>query len=215
MPAYSPCFEMPNARCSSSHGFSLVELLAVLALIVTLVGFTLGLTTGVFSRKAETRAISDLATLSQALERYRAKAQDYPWVGTAPLLGSRPNPAGGTALLRTLLGYRSVDPARPHLIVQGDFLPVDQFDFGDRSFEPGEDPGTAYLQDPWGNPYVYVYNPSYPKSESQWRHPGYLLLTAGPDGELSLPGEVQTTGIIDSPLYESNPVNADNLVFQR
>lgn len=212
MPAYSPSFEMPNRRTHSTRGFSLVELLAVLALIVILVGFTLGLTTGVFTRNAETRAQSDLILISQALESYRAQAGDYPWVGDPPVQGNQPNAEGTQALIRALLGFRSVDPARPQLRVQGNFLAVENLDFGDQPLAPGEDPGSAYPLDPWGNPYVYLYNPSYPKADSRWRYPGFLLYSAGPDGQIDLPGDVEQTGIVDFSAYESNPVNLDNLV---
>ena len=199
-----------DSRC----GFSLIEILAVLAIVVILVGLTLGLATGVFSEKAETRAEADLMLIAQSLERYRAKAGDYPWVGVPPVEGNRPNGKGINALIRSLMGFRAVDPARPQLRVGGDFIQANLLDFGASGYnaDSGTDPGPAFPVDPWGNPYVYVYNPTYPKSSSQWTLPGYILLSAGPDGWVSLPGDVLQTGQVDRESYAADPVNGDNLV---
>ncbi len=195
-------------------GFSLIEILAVLAIVVILVGLTLGLATGVFAKRAETRAEADLMLIAQSLERYRTKAGDYPWVGIPPVQGNQPNGDNTAALLRSLLGYRSVDPTRPQLRVEGNFIQANLLDFGESGYDANgnTDPGTTFPVDPWGNPYLYLYNPTYPKASSEWSRPGYILLSAGPDGLASLPGNVIQSGQVDKDAYAADPVNADNLV---
>ena len=198
-------------------GFTLVELLAVMAILLLLIGLTIGLTSGVSAKRSEARAQADLAAIAQALEKCHASIGDYPWVGTSPLNGGAVSSRGSAEMLRTLAGHRSVDPDRPQLRRNTVFLDLNALEYDGGSYDPNGDvdPGGAFPVDPWGNPYLYLYNPSYPKSSSAWRNPGYILLSAGPDGEISLPGaNVNRTGLVDTDAYEADPVNADNVVFK-
>lgn len=198
------------------EAFSLIEVLAILAVIVVLVGLTLGITQSVTTRKAETKARADLEVLALALEAYRAQGRDYPWVPEPALAGTTPRSEAGTALLRALLGYRSLDPARPELLVRGSFLSDELLNYGGGPEWKGVgDPGSAFAVDPWGRPYLYLYRPSYPRSESAWRRDGFLLLSAGPDGEVFLPPDALRTGLFDRAAYEAHPANADNITWNR
>lgn len=199
-------------------GFTLVELLAVMAILLLLIGLTIGLSSGVAAKRAEARAQADLAALGTALEKCRSAIGDYPWVSANPVSGNSVMNRGAAEMLQVLTGHRSVDPARPQLRKSTVFLDVQALEYGGPAYDPNgdADPGGAYPVDPWGNPYLYLYNPSYPKASSVWKNPGYILLSAGPDGAVSLPGaNVGRTGLVDAEAYEAEAVNADNVVYKK
>ncbi len=198
-------------------GFTVVELSATLAIILLLVGLVVGMSSRVAARRAESQAQAEMAALGQSLEAFRREVGDYPWVGNNPLSGSAPQWQGGSELLRTLLGYRSVDPGRPELLRSRAYLDLNRLTMAGTYTDPNVevDPVGSYAVDPWGQPYVYLYNQSFPMAESHWRNPGFILLSAGPDGTLSLPGSnVMQTGQVDRSAYDADPLNADNLVFK-
>jgi prepilin-type N-terminal cleavage/methylation domain-containing protein len=61
--------------------FTLIELLTVIAIIGILSAITFGVVKGVGEHGKITRATSELASLSTALESYKQYYGDYPWVG--------------------------------------------------------------------------------------------------------------------------------------
>lgn len=211
--ALSSSHDHTGRTCFRLRGFTLIEVLATLAVILILAGLTLGLAGLVSAKRAETRARADLEALALALENYRAQARDYPWVQSPAAVGGVPQPEPASALLRALLGFRPTDPGRPALLVRGHFLQEELLAYEGGSFVPGSgvDPGAAFPVDPWGNPYLYIYNPSYPRSESDWVRPGFILLSAGPDGEVFLPQETFGTGLLDLEAYGNHPANRDNI----
>ncbi len=195
------------------EGFTLVEMIAGLGIIVILAGLTIGISAGVAAKRAEARVDADLAVIALGLDRFRSKVGDYPWVGDEPGGGSNLSSAGAAALLRALTGYRSVDPDRPQLLRNTLYLDATALRYGGADYDPNRemDPAGAYPVDPWGNPYLYLYNPAYPRGRSAWRNPGYILLSAGPDGRMVLPSTARTTGIVDAESYAREPDNADNI----
>ena len=72
---------IPRGR-NALKAFTLIELLTVIAIIGILAGITFGLVKGVGDHGRITRATSELAALSVALEAYRQYYGDYPWVGS-------------------------------------------------------------------------------------------------------------------------------------
>lgn len=201
------------AERGRGRGFTLIELLAVMAILAVLAGLTFGIARIVSVRREEARAQADLQVMQTGLEAYRSRAGDYPWVGDAPVVGEKPAPAGAEALLRALTGFRAVDPARPATLKAGQYLDTARLRYGGAGYDPnvGGDPAGSWPEDPWGNPYVYLYNVTYPKARSGWKNPGYLLLSAGPDGKLALPAAVVASGTIDLAAYAAEPVNEDNV----
>ncbi|MBX3751370.1 MAG: prepilin-type N-terminal cleavage/methylation domain-containing protein [Opitutaceae bacterium] len=169
------------------RAFTLLELLAVLAIIGALAGLMLGVGSHVFTRAKRTRAEGELATLAAALETYRRRHGDYPCTADA------------AALLQALLGRR--DPLNrpitaPAVIDLAHFAPT-------AGTDPQADPA-ARLVDPWGNPYDYAY-----RTLDPWENSGYILQSAGPDGVIYhalLPG-----GFIAI----AHPDNADNVIAPR
>ena len=62
------------------QGFTLIELLMVITVILILAGITFGISRGVQNVQARTKAKAELAVISQALETYKSKNGDYPWI---------------------------------------------------------------------------------------------------------------------------------------
>ena len=69
-----------NVRAKSIHtkGFTLVEILAVMAIISILAALTIGLYGRVKDKQVESRVQSELAAIELALENYKAKNGQYP-----------------------------------------------------------------------------------------------------------------------------------------
>ncbi len=157
-------------------GFTLIEMLTVLAVIGFLVAITIGVTRSVEERGRISRAETQLAALSQALEQYKAHYGDYPWVLQS--LDPVPSP-GRHSLYRALNGYQgpqghdlSTDPQRVFL-EHGHFRLLD-----------ADDPDVQgnHLLDPWGKPYRYFYKvaSSPGVTNGTWSKPTYVLYSMGP-----------------------------------
>ena len=169
------------------RAFTLLELLAVLAIIGALAGLMLGVGSHVFARAKRTRTEGELTVLAASLETYRRRHGDYP------------RTADAAALLQALLGRR--DPVNrpitaPAVIDLGAFTRL-----GD--VNPHADPA-ARLVDPWGNPFDYAY-----RTLDPWENSGFVLQSAGPDGVIYralLPGGFIAIAHAD---------NADNVIAPR
>lgn len=81
-------------------GFTLIELLIVIAIIAILAALTLNTAGFIQKKAARSRAETEIAALSAALESYKADNGDYP-TGTATA------PSGSNAFLRTNLSPSS------------------------------------------------------------------------------------------------------------
>jgi prepilin-type N-terminal cleavage/methylation domain-containing protein len=170
-------------RASRDEGFTILELLLVVALVAVFSGMVLGIGRYVRNKGRATRAVTELASLAAALESYHLTYGDYP----------RTDQAGG--LLQALVGRRG---PTGDSIAGRPTIEVARFSLG-----PDGDPflnETTELLDPWGEPYGYAY-----KSELPWSNPGYVLYSAGPDGSFS--AALLTGGFPD---YLGSG-NADNL----
>ncbi|MBK8856696.1 MAG: prepilin-type N-terminal cleavage/methylation domain-containing protein [Opitutaceae bacterium] len=180
--------EIPAASANPPrHGFTLVELLAVLVIIGLLVGLVLGIGRYAINSGKTSRATAELAVLSAALETYRQQQGDFP------------RTADGALLLQALLGRR--DPLNRNinsrsLIDLARFTTVNGRD-------PRQDPG-AQLADPWGQPYVYAY-----RTVTPWSNVSYVLQSAGPNGLIS--SGLRPGGFIDI----AHEANADNVLAPR
>jgi len=142
------------------EGFTVLELLLVVAMVAVLSGMMLG--AGRYARDSgrAARASAELASLASALESYRLAYGDYPRTG---------QPA---RFLQALVGRRGPagDPISARSLIE----------LGRYRVGAGGDPllnEAAELIDPWGTPYGYAY-----KSELPWGNPAYVLYSAGPDG---------------------------------
>ena len=67
-----------RVRSAGSHGFTMVELLAAIAIIVILSGLGIGAARYASHRADQSRARSDMERIAQALEQYRVEYGAYP-----------------------------------------------------------------------------------------------------------------------------------------
>ncbi len=153
-------------------GLTLIELLAVIAIIGVLSAVTFGLARGVRERAAISKARVEMGAIAQALESYKLQYGDYPQTGSA------------ATMLQSLIG--KLGPAGAAitgraLIEAGRFRTENDKD-------PFADP-TAVLMDPFGKPYQYAY-----KTGGSWKNPAFVLYSGGPDGAVE--GALPADGII-------------------
>ena len=134
-------------------GFTLIEVLVVIAVVAILAAITLGISSGARDKAAQDRARSELAVLGTALERYRAAYGAYPQ-----------DEQNAAALYQALSGTRTptgaVDDRAPFITLAGLVL------------SDAED----VIVDPWGQPYEYV-----PFMSGARR--GFRLYSIGRDGK--------------------------------
>lgn len=204
--ASARCFGRRGLPARRPAGFTLLELLAVIALIVVLTGIVIGAGRRATETGKVARAKAELAALAAALETYRAHFGDYPHAASD---ASATESAAGQILYAALLGWRGPQlgaprfaTARRALIETARFAPA----------RPGADAADNHLLDPWGQPYRYAY-----RGSADWRSASYVLCSAGPDAAATLP--LPANGLIDatyeSQLVDGRPINADNLHAHR
>ena len=178
-----------NVPPRASPAFTLLELLAVIAIISLLTGLVIGVGRRAFESGRAVRAKAELAALSGALEVYRRTYGDYPQTNDS------------ARLLQSLLGR--YDPSDAIITTGRTVIETNRFTTVDGT-DPAVNPG-AQLADPWGWAYLYVYK----TPSTGWTNPGFVLYSAGPDGSDS--PALLTGGFVD-PAPQSN---TDNLYAGR
>lgn len=181
----------PNARGTRSgrreeaRAFTLMELLAALAIVVVLASLVMagGRRAAEAGKIAQTKA--QLAALSAGLEAYRRAHGDYPRTGK------------GAELLQALSGRRG--PGGESVAAR---VLIDLAHFPTATDADPQVDATAELIDAWGEPYVYAYRTGAPAA---WRRVGFILYSSGPDRAHRPPAA--GTGDLDGTVRE----NADNL----
>lgn len=188
--------------------FTLLELLAVLALIAILAGIVIGAGRRATEAGRVSRARAELVVLAAALEDYRQAYGSYPAVAQDASVGATES---GRQLFAALTGGRGPALDAPAFVrPQRALVATARLSLG----VPGAaDSAANYFVDPWGNPYHYTFL----GGSGGWRNPGYVLLSAGPDGRALLP--IPADGIVGeafaSARQDGVPVNADNLYANR
>ncbi|MGB0744194.1 MAG: type II secretion system protein [Opitutales bacterium] len=187
----------PKLRYS---GFTLIELLMVIAVIMILSGITFGITRGVQNAQNRSKAKVELITLAQALEQYKSRYGDYPWVADDPILFSQALLGWAHFENDSFVLKSSVPEDGPKPLIDISKLSYDG------TLPPSRNtlPDDIVLLDPWGNSYSYYYKTS---SGANWDNFGFVLYSSGPDG-VSVP--VGSDGILTTELRE-DPDNVDNL----
>lgn len=211
-------------RCA----YTVVEVLAVMAIIAILVTISILGMRGGKQRAAIGKARAELAVLTQALEEYKRLYGDYPQTGNAgqatPAVGAVISQNQAQALLlNALLGvYGPSNFATringPVLIESSRFslevalTTTTAATFGMSQGNPPTKLAVANcLLDPWGNRYMYYYRAANPPGRTvpnQWRAPGYVLYSVGPDGQHTAPAV--TTGLFTG-TTQTTGTNADNI----
>ncbi|HQF38031.1 MAG TPA: prepilin-type N-terminal cleavage/methylation domain-containing protein [Opitutaceae bacterium] len=189
--------------------FTLVELLAVVAIAGLLAALVFGAAHGAGERSRRARAAAELGVLAQALEAYRAQFGDYPRTGAVANDPAGPAAAddGPGILFNALAGRRGPGAALVPIEgrgfaalgvhrLQSEALPVS----GNIA-----QMANAFL-DPWGRRYLYAY-----RTGAAWMAPSPVLLSAGADGVAMLAADLAAwDGAV--PAGTAAPANADNLM---
>lgn len=178
-----------------------------MSVVVILASITFGIVGGVYNAQARSQAKAELAIIARGLESFKSLYGDYPYVSGTNFT------VNGNELLVALTGWSNLqrtgsNPEMVDLSKQGKtFINTELLSLSvDQEMPDGGAPGVSfYLVDPWGNPYVYIYN----KNGSSWDNFGYILLSSGPDGDIKLSG-VQSDGIIDQD-WRKLAENNDNI----
>jgi len=200
---FSPNPTAPSRRRRGLVGFTLVELLTVLAIIGILVALVLSVARGVFEHAREAQADAEMTSLAQALTQYKLQYGDYPHIEDDP-----GNSKGGLAdALTGKVGPTGVSMGTNVQSWGKSYLDLTKFHFSNPS-QIETTAGVCEILDPWGNQYRYIYK-AQGITGTAWKNPGYLLYSAGPDGlsNDSLTSGGQPGGYSNT----SDPLNLDNL----
>jgi len=181
----------PSPANRSRHGFTLVEILVVISIILILSGIVIGVAGGVEGKKARSQAEGELQAIGAALESYKLQYGDYPWVSDEQ------------DLFDHLTGRVKMVPSgdeRPNMVEVDEaqrrpFLSESNFYVVDDRFV-----------DPWGLPYEYDYRTS---RNDDWRRAGFIVYSHGPDGASAAE---PTNGLIPQDYFEQDE-NIDNIVY--
>jgi prepilin-type N-terminal cleavage/methylation domain-containing protein len=194
----------------ATRGFTLLELLAVIAIIAVLSGIVIGVGRRASESGKTARAKAELAAIGAALETYKRSYGDYPRILSDSML-SADSPAG-EALYAALNGQRGPQLGAPMWDSskrQRVLLEKARFTLANPT---AADDATNALLDPWGNPYRYAYNPG-----ATWKSSSYVFLSAGPDGNVALPipGDGIISAAYEATQVDGRPVNLDNIYANR
>lgn len=186
------------------RAFSLIELLVVISIIAALASLILVGSGHALQDDKVMRTRAELAVLCVALEEFRRVYGDYPHVDPD---ATEEGYSAGESLFAALDGWRDSSAS-------SGYFPTKRKSFIDRTAHKLQsatfngDSGLCLL-DPWENAYRYVYQPG-----GGWARSGYLLVSKGADGQMSLP--LPINGLIgDAFLAVSvygRTVNADNIM---
>jgi prepilin-type N-terminal cleavage/methylation domain-containing protein len=152
----------------SRAGFSLMELVVVVAIIVVLAGLTMGAFNFVNQSNARKKAEVQIKLMEDALEKYKADNRSYPENSDA--IGER----GDEVVFKALYWDGFQDRANGGVIYLGELDPDNNTKSGQQWIQ-GKD-AQARIVDPWGHFYRY-------RTGEQARNPDYDLWSVGRDGK--------------------------------
>jgi prepilin-type N-terminal cleavage/methylation domain-containing protein len=226
----------PVGRNPRGRGFTLLELLTVIAVVALLGTFSIGAVRGAKERANIARARANLVALVTALEEFKRLYGDYPQTGEymqaaatpTGISATLPNGTGpglNTAQAKLFNALTGVYGARgftntdrlngPNLLDVGKFTLngslTNQFliPVSNAPNPPSKVEQNVSLLDPWGRRYLYYYKNA--RTPNAWQGTGYVLYSAGrtvaTNGTQTPPISV-TTGLM---LATQTPEMADNI----
>ena len=146
-------FGIASSRMNSRHGFTIIELLIVIAVIIVLAGLVLGTSSYVQNKGARSRAEAEIAAMSAALESYKADNGEYPTAdATVALTPANADPGAYHAASLVLYQALSGDTGGDRAAEQKTYM-----SFKPTQLMPASPPNSQVtaLRDPFGDPYGY------------------------------------------------------------
>lgn len=197
---------------AKTSGFTLVELLTVIAIIMILAGIVVGVQRGVYSSQANAKARAEIQTLATALEQYKAAHGTYPRINndaaeffqhligekyskyTPPPTGSAPGVLGSWSNVAT--------PGDARAFIDVSAMTTDASSQSDRV--------ARRFRDPWGSDYVYVYATGVDTGD--FGEHFFILYSQGPNKRTR--NESRTAAAHGSQaLYFTNDDTKDDIVY--
>jgi len=172
---------------SRRRGFTLIEMLAVITIIVILAGLVVGSIGYVNDKKARELARVQIALLANALEEYKVDNGEFP-------VGANAQPGDSNYLYRAL--YWDSDNDGQTVGADDDqkiYVPELDPENNKQGWIDG-DRANARILDPWGKEYYFRSGKlSGGGSNPDARNPDFDLWSAGPDGKTSTRGDTKDT----------------------
>lgn len=197
---------MPFRSSASRSGFTLVEIMVVVAIILILIGITAGVMNGVKDAQNESLAKGEMEGIALGLDKFKTRYSDYPWV---PSDDGEENAA---ALLKVLKGEVILRSSAGQVTLEGLEGGSALTDVALFKLDDDEE----RIIDPWGNPYQFFYVKQGSRdNHRKWSYPSFVLVSPGPDGELDNSDYVTGNLPNDTRSHFENgaPENADNMVY--
>ncbi|HWL51558.1 MAG TPA: prepilin-type N-terminal cleavage/methylation domain-containing protein [Chthoniobacteraceae bacterium] len=173
-----------RAACRQ-RGFTLLELLTVIAIIVVLAGLILGGMGYAQQKSASARATGEIAALSNLLEAFKADFGDYPQSSQSTT--AKAGNGGAAVLAYYLFGKQAASDADEGSAIvkwaKKNSWPESGLSESAQT-EPVPDPegganiSSRYLIDPFGNPYGYSTNKTNNPTFDLWSGAGTTAATA-------------------------------------
>ncbi|MFI3290376.1 MAG: prepilin-type N-terminal cleavage/methylation domain-containing protein [Opitutales bacterium] len=195
--------------------FTLIEILIVVAIIVVLLGMTTQMIGAASDSQNRSKAITDMAALATALESFNATYGVYPKLATPS--NEKENSA---KLYKCLTGrmYMAIDNNGRITFKEGkrEAFVKASIDISNAKGDEDVDPDApdAFFVDPWGNPYVYIYDTSTSAGKlGSWESPTFILLSKGADGKSVISSNMIEEGYIgDVASYRKKEGNDDDII---
>jgi general secretion pathway protein G len=155
-----------NLSSNTPKGFTLVEMLVTITIIVILAGLSLGGFSFVTQKQANAQAELQIKLLSKGLEEYKLDT------------GSYPAETGGSNALFTVLYFAGASVTPPEKIYLSELDPVNK----KQGWTEGTGAGTKII-DPWGSEYIY-------RTGTTAKNPDFDLVSKGKDGVEGTPDDL-------------------------
>ena len=171
-----------SKQCRRHAGFSMVELMVVVGIMVILAGLLVAALPGIQSRISRNKVETFIAELENGLEGYKIDNGIYPIVEDGGGDRNSRGVDGSELLYKTLSGDRNLDGAVDFAENEKVYVPKLDYDSNRSSKEPRSTvAGNSYLiVDSYGDPVRYIADPpNIERDERTTRNPTYDIWSLG------------------------------------